>query len=104
VQSTETLNGSCVNSLTGQDSSGWLTSGLIALVRSYQRTVSEVTPHRCRFQPTCSEFMVEAIHRYGALRGLWMGLKRIARCHPFSESRYDPVPDILVKSKVQSRD
>ncbi|TFH37084.1 MAG: membrane protein insertion efficiency factor YidD [Dehalococcoidia bacterium] len=80
-----------------------MASGVIALIRLYQRTVSEVTPHRCRFQPTCSEYMTEAIRCHGAHRGVWMGVKRIARCHPFSESRYDPVPKILIESKVQSR-
>jgi len=65
---------------------------MVALIRWYQRTISEVTPHRCRFQPTCSEYTAEAVQRHGARRGLWLGIKRIARCHPFSESRYDPVP------------
>ncbi|HAM46077.1 MAG TPA: membrane protein insertion efficiency factor YidD [Propionibacteriaceae bacterium] len=76
---------------------------MVALIRWYQRTISEVTPHRCRFQPTCSEYVVEAVQRHGVRCGLWLGIKRIARCHPFSESRYDPVPQIATTRRVESR-
>ncbi|MCK5213188.1 MAG: membrane protein insertion efficiency factor YidD, partial [Dehalococcoidia bacterium] len=55
-------------------------------------TVSEVTPHRCRFQPTCSEYTLEAIERYGITKGVWLGGRRLVRCHPFSRVEYDPVP------------
>ncbi len=75
----------------------------IALIRWYQRTISEVTPHSCRFQPTCSEYMVEAVRMHGMGRGFWLGVKRIARCHPFSESRYDPVPQVAVTQRLESR-
>ncbi|MCK4222426.1 MAG: membrane protein insertion efficiency factor YidD [Dehalococcoidia bacterium] len=62
------------------------------LIRLYQRTISEVTPHSCRFQPTCSHYACGAIERHGFVRGVWLGLKRLARCNPLSEGGYDPVP------------
>jgi putative membrane protein insertion efficiency factor len=64
----------------------------IAVIKAYQRTVSEITPHRCRFQPTCSEYMMEAIQRYGIVKGIRLGAMRLVRCHPFSGAGYDPVP------------
>lgn len=67
-------------------------SAAVALIRAYQKTISEVTPHSCRFQPTCSEYAAEAIMRYGLLRGIGLGVRRLLRCHPFATSRYDPVP------------
>ncbi len=66
----------------------------LALIGGYQRYVSRVLPSSCRFHPSCSVFTYEAIERYGLLRGGWMGVKRIARCHPLNEGGYDPVPDL----------
>ncbi|MFN7830266.1 MAG: membrane protein insertion efficiency factor YidD [Armatimonadota bacterium] len=54
--------------------------------------ISRNTPSTCRFYPTCSEYMAQAMLRHGAWRGLWMGLRRIARCHPFAKGGHDPVP------------
>ncbi|WP_193510785.1 membrane protein insertion efficiency factor YidD [Christiangramia fulva] len=65
---------------------------LIALVRFYQKFISPVTPSSCRYSPTCSSYMIEAIKIHGPLKGLWLGIKRIARCHPWGGHGYDPVP------------
>ncbi|WP_165209984.1 membrane protein insertion efficiency factor YidD [Streptococcus tangpeifui] len=65
---------------------------LIAPVRLYQKLISPLTPASCRYHPTCSNYMVEAIEKHGLL-GLLMGIARILRCHPFVEDGDDPVPD-----------
>ena len=65
---------------------------LLYLIRFYQRCISPLTPPACRFTPTCSQYTLEAIEKYGALKGTWLGLKRICRCHPWGGSGYDPVP------------
>ena len=70
---------------------GGLGGFLIAILRGYQR-VSRLTPSACRFSPTCSEYAVQAIGRYGPWRGGWLALKRIGRCHPFSPPGHDPIP------------
>jgi len=64
---------------------------ILALIGAYQRWVSPLLPPSCRFHPTCSEYTRQAILRYGAARGLWMGLKRITRCQPLSAGGFDPV-------------
>ncbi len=64
---------------------------LIALLQGYKSFVSPWLPSACRYRPTCSEYMLEAIAAHGAMRGVWMGLKRLGRCHPFHEGGYDPV-------------
>ena len=61
-------------------------------VRLYQLAVSPLMAPRCRHLPTCSEYAVEALREHGALRGGWLAIRRIARCHPFGTSGYDPVP------------
>jgi len=61
-------------------------------VRIYQWIISPLFPPSCRFQPSCSHYTVEAIQEWGPLKGLWMGLKRLSRCHPWSEGGEDPVP------------
>jgi uncharacterized protein len=63
----------------------------ISLLRFYKRRISPMLPSACRFRPTCSEYMMEAVERYGALRGIAMGLGRLARCHPFHAGGFDPV-------------
>jgi len=64
---------------------------LLALLRLYKLAISPLLPPSCRFVPTCSEYASEAVSRYGALRGSWMGLRRLLRCHPFHPGGYDPV-------------
>jgi putative membrane protein insertion efficiency factor len=65
---------------------------LIAIVRTYQRLLSPLLGPRCRFAPTCSAYAVEALTRHGAVRGGWLAVRRIARCHPFNPGGHDPVP------------
>ena len=64
----------------------------LAMIRLYQRTISQVMPPSCRFRPSCSQYTYEAITRYGLFRGTWMGARRLSRCHPFHAGGYDPVP------------
>ena len=65
---------------------------LRTLIRGYQLLVSPILPAACRFRPTCSEYGMEAIARHGALRGGWLTVRRVARCHPWGGHGYDPVP------------
>jgi hypothetical protein len=65
---------------------------LIGIIRAYQYLLSPWWGNHCRFTPTCSHYAVEALERHGALAGLWLAIKRILRCHPWSAGGYDPVP------------
>ena len=65
---------------------------LVAPIRLYQRTLSRAFPPSCRFYPSCSEYTAQAILKHGPIRGVWLGLLRILRCHPFNPGGYDPVP------------
>ena len=68
---------------------------LLVLIRFYQRAVSPLRPPCCRFIPTCSEYALEAVEKYGAVKGGWLALRRLARCQPFHRQEsveYDPVP------------
>ena len=65
---------------------------LATLIRGYQRFVSPAFPPSCRFHPSCSQYALEAVTRYGVLRGGWMAGRRLARCHPFHPGGFDPVP------------
>lgn len=65
---------------------------LLYMIAGYRRYISPLFPSCCRFTPTCSQYAIEAIERYGAARGFWLAFKRILRCNPFSKGGYDPVP------------
>ncbi len=65
---------------------------VVALLRFYKRWISPLLPSACRYYPTCSDYMAQAIEKYGPARGLWIGLKRLARCHPFHAGGLDPIP------------
>lgn len=75
---------------------GWILAPLtwlfIALIRAYQMFISPGLPQSCRFAPSCSQYALEAMQRYGALKGLWLGTLRLARCHPWHPGGFDPVP------------
>lgn len=64
---------------------------VIFLVRFYQAAISPYTPNACRYDPTCSHYMIESIKEWGPFKGTWLGLKRIARCHPWGGFGWDPV-------------
>jgi len=68
-----------------------VTTAALGLVRLYQQTISRLLPSSCRFHPSCSEYTRQAIERYGLSRGVWLGVKRLSRCHPFNPGGYDPV-------------
>ena len=68
-----------------------MTYVLIGLVRLYQGMLSPYLPNACRYSPTCSQYMIEAIQKYGPLRGGWLGLQRVGRCHPWGGHGHDPV-------------
>ena len=65
---------------------------LLTAITLYQRWLSPLKPPCCRFIPTCSEYALEAINKYGPLKGSWLAVKRIAKCHPFHKGGYDPLP------------
>ena len=64
----------------------------IKLIKFYKKAISPFLPCACRFRPTCSEYMIEAIEIHGVTKGIYLGLRRILRCHPWGGSGYDPVP------------
>ncbi|RYM04699.1 membrane protein insertion efficiency factor YidD [Sporolactobacillus sp. THM7-7] len=66
---------------------------LIFLIRLYQKYISPLTPPTCRFYPTCSQYAVEAIIRFGAFRGGWLAIRRLLKCQPFHPGGFDPVPE-----------
>ena len=70
----------------------WPAKLLVLIVRGYQLFISPLLGPRCRFHPTCSHYAIEALQTHGALKGTWLSLKRLGRCHPLNPGGYDPVP------------
>ena len=71
----------------------WIRKGLIYLIRGYQIFLSPLKMRtHCIYTPTCSQYAIEALQKYGVVKGLWLSMKRILRCHPWAEGGYDPVP------------
>lgn len=70
---------------------------MTAPIKLYRLLISPLLGPRCRFAPSCSEYAEEALHTHGALRGSWLTLRRLARCHPWGNHGYDPVPDVPSK-------
>jgi putative membrane protein insertion efficiency factor len=68
-----------------------LEKSLIVLIRGYQNLISPIFGPTCRYVPSCSAYTIEALRKFGAAKGLWLGMKRILRCHPFHPGGYDPV-------------
>ena len=64
---------------------------VVSALKGYKLLLSPLLPSACRYRPTCSEYMLDAVEQYGVLRGVWLGLKRLGRCHPFHQGGYDPV-------------
>ena len=67
---------------------------VLLLLRGYKKFLSPLLPPACRFEPTCSVYMMEAVQRFGAIKGVWMGLKRLSKCHPLHPGGHDPVPEL----------
>jgi putative membrane protein insertion efficiency factor len=65
---------------------------LMGIIKVYKLLISPLFPNSCRFYPTCSEYSYEAIKKFGSIKGGWLGVKRISKCHPFHPGGYDPVP------------
>ena len=74
-------------------SRGWLQNLILLILKGYKKFISPFLPSACRFEPTCSVYMYQAIQKKGILKGLYLGVKRIFRCHPFCEGGFDPVPE-----------
>lgn len=72
---------------------GWIRSLVLLFLKGYKKLISPILPSACRFEPTCSVYMYQAIQKKGIIKGLYWGIRRILRCHPFCEGGFDPVPE-----------
>ena len=81
-----------VSKVAGPSSPSYAARLLILGARVYQQTLSRFLGGQCRFSPSCSHYFIEAVEKHGAVRGGWLGLRRLLRCHPFSRGGLDPVP------------
>ncbi len=81
------------------NSGGAMAKILIGLVRIYRLLLSPLIGMHCRFHPTCSQYMIEAIERHGSIKGTWLGLHRLSRCHPWHKGGIDPVPELKTKNR-----
>ncbi|TYP93453.1 hypothetical protein LX73_1157 [Fodinibius salinus] len=72
----------------------------IGLIRLYQNIISPWMPSSCRYHPTCSQYSIEAFRKHGAFKGFWLTVKRISRCHPWSDGGHDPVPEQHSNPKI----
>lgn len=78
--------------MSGKEYASWASRPWILLIRIYQYAISPFLGRSCRFHPSCSEYAVESLQRHGAIKGLWLAIRRIGRCHPWHPGGYDPVP------------
>ncbi|MGV3278794.1 membrane protein insertion efficiency factor YidD [Rickettsiales bacterium LUAb2] len=76
-----------------------ISSFFILLIKFYQMIISPLLPNACRFRPTCSEYAVESIKTFGVIKGSWLTLRRLLKCHPLGSSGYDPVPNKVSKKQ-----
>jgi putative membrane protein insertion efficiency factor len=73
---------------------------LLLLIQGYRRLISPLLPPTCRFNPTCSQYALTAIERFGPVKGSWLAARRITRCHPFHPGGYDPVPEGVAEAET----
>jgi len=76
---------------------------ILKLLRIYMRKISPLFPARCRYYPTCSDYMAQAIDKYGVIRGGWLGIKRLSRCNIMFPGGVDPLPELKVRNKRQKK-
>ena len=76
-----------------------IAEALILPIKFYRRCISPMTPPSCRFTPTCSQYAIEALRKHGPLKGLYLAVRRILRCHPWSKGGYDPAPERFFQKK-----
>ncbi len=87
------MTGHAPRTRAGGRLAGVLAGAVLAAVRGYQVLLSPIVGGACRFEPSCSRYMAEAVARHGAGRGVWLGVRRLSRCHPFGSGGFDPVPE-----------